>query len=196
VTRQEIVVRQSPRKLLKGLLLTFVFFVPSALLLGTGVLSAHPLALVGGGLGVAFSGPILLILLHALVQPSYLKIDDWGVNFRFYSVELAVPWENIREVSGGAGWPSLTFYDPDSVARAARFRGLPPLGWVLQIPTRAVSLIIRRPLANLYPTNRGQFLQHFRANERMFRFHYGLPTDLLEQSGREILKALKRWKPR
>ena len=62
-------------------------------------------------------------------------------------------------------------------------------------PWWAVSLIIRRPLANIYPTNRGQLRQHFRANERMFRFHYGMPTDLLAERGREILRALKRWKP-
>lgn len=57
-----------------------------------------------------------------------------------------------------------------------------------------VSLPLRQPLANLYPMNREQLLQAFRANQRMYGFHYGMPSSLLEASGPEILAALKRYK--
>lgn len=58
-----------------------------------------------------------------------------------------------------------------------------------------MSLLLRQPIANIYPMNRKQLLQAFLANERMFRFHYGMPTDLLERSNQEILDLLKRREP-
>lgn len=42
--------------------------------------------------------------------------------------------------------------------------------------------------------NREQLLRAFRAYEKMFGFHYGMPSSLLEASGPEIPAALKRYK--
>lgn len=193
---QEILIRQSPRKLLRMLPLAFAMFAASAALLWVSIRSPNLLGVLGGGLAVSFFGPTFFILLHASIQPSHLMITAEGVRCRFYSLSLAIPWENVREVTGGAGWPSLTFHDCDAVARNATFHGFPPLGWLLQIPTKAVGLLLRRPLANIYPLTRGQLLGAFRANEKMFGFHYGLPTSLLERSTEEILTALRRHKGR
>lgn len=124
----EIVVHQSYRKLLKMLPLAFVMFAGAGLIVAIGVLALSPAALLAGAIAVAFFGPAFLILVQALFQPSYLRIDDHGVTCRFYSAELRVTWDNVRDVSGGVGWPSLTFYDCEAVARAARFRGFAPLG--------------------------------------------------------------------
>lgn len=169
-------------------------FAASGALLGISIRSANLLGLLGGGLGVAFFGPAFLMLAHAIFQPSHLRIDEGAVSFRFYSLSLAVPWHQIRQITAGVGWPSLTFDDCDTVARTATFHGFPPLGWLLQTPTKAVSLILRQPLANLYPMNRKQLLHAFRANERMFGFHYGTPSSLLEFGTQEILAALRRFK--
>jgi hypothetical protein len=191
---QEILIRQSPRKFLRVLPLAFAMFAASAILLWVSARSANLLGVLGGGLAVTFFGPAFLILLHASIQPSHLRITAEGIRCRFYSLSLAIPWENIREVSGGAGWPALIFHDCDAVARSATFHGFPPLGWLLQIPTKAVGLLLRRPVANIYPLTRGQLLGAFRANEKMFGFHYGMPTSLLERSTEEILSALRRYK--
>ncbi len=61
-------------------------------------------------------------------------------------------------------------------------------------PHEGVSLLLRQPLANLYPMNREQLLRAFRAYEKMFGFHYGMPSSLLEASGPEIPAALKQYK--
>lgn len=193
--REQIVIRQCRSKLLKILPIALGMLAVSGLILGVSFRSGSPVALFIGAVAVAFFGPAFLILAHELIRPSYLTIDDWGVRFRFHSLEMVVPWENIREVGGGAGWPSLTFYDCEAVARTTKFSGWLPLGWLLTISTKVVSLILRRPLANLYPTNPQQLLQAFRANERMFQFHYGMPSSLLERSTREIVALLKRRKP-
>ena len=154
-------------------------------------------ALAPGVLGVAFFGPAFVILLWAFVRPNYLAIDDEGVQFRMYCVEGRIPWEEIGQVSAGAGWPSLTFDDCERVSRQVRLCGVRPLGWVLEIPTRAVSLMIRRPLANIYPATAGQLARGFRANEEMFGFHYGLPTSLLEGTTEEMVRAVrKEWRAR
>lgn len=108
--KEAIVIHQSKRKLLKLLPLALLMFAGSGLLLRVSILNRNPFGVVIAGIAVAFFGPAFFILACALIRPSYLRIDDWGVHFRFYSVEMAVPWKNIQEVSGGVGWPSLTFY--------------------------------------------------------------------------------------
>jgi hypothetical protein len=183
-------------KLLKALVLALgLLSVSAAILLGS-LRGAHFFGVLAGAVATTFFGPILLVLLHAIVRPNYLVIGDRGLRFRFYSVELTVPWESVREIGGGVGWPSLTFHDCETVARSATVRGWPPVGWLLQLPTGLVSLLLRQPLANLYPVTLGQLLQAFRANERMFRFHYGMPSDLLEKSNKEILALLRARRPR
>lgn len=187
-----VVFPQSTSRLLRVLPLAVLMAGGSGLLVVVGVRGAGPIALLGGLLGLTFFGPALLILAWGLVSPNYLAVHSRGLRFRLHGLEAMIPWEEIREVSGGVGWPSLTFHDCERVARDIRFRGLRPLGWVLEVPTRIVSLIIRRPLANMYPMTRRQLVEAFRANERMFTFHYGLPTSLLEGSSREIMDAITR----
>lgn len=164
----------------------------SALLLLVGLRGAGLMGILGGALGLSFFGPALLVFLWALVRPNYLVVEDDGLRFRLHSVEATIPWEEVQAITTGAGWPSLTFHDPERVTRAVRFCGLWPLGWIIEIPTRIVSLIIRRPLANSYPTTRRQLLDGFRANDGMFGFHYGLPTSMLEGSTAEMVKAMRR----
>lgn len=187
-----VVFPQSRARLLRVLPLAIAMTGGSGLLFVVGLRGAGPIALLGGLLGLTFFGPALLILAWGLVSPNYLEVHPQGLRFRLHGLEATIPWEEIREVSGGVGWPSLTFHDCERVARDIRFRGFRPLGWLLEVPTRIVSLIIRRPLANMYPTTRRQLADAFRANERMFTFHYGLPTSLVEGSGREIIEAMKR----
>ncbi|HXH81342.1 MAG TPA: hypothetical protein VNN07_00270, partial [Candidatus Tectomicrobia bacterium] len=164
----------------------------SALLLVVGARTLHPLPLVGGVLGTAFFGPALLILAHALVRPCYLAIEPHGVRFRFYSVECAIPWSEVRAVSAGTGWPALTFHDPQRVADAARVSAIRPLGWLLAVPTRVVAALLGAPLGPLYPTSRREVLAAFLANAATFGFHYGLPTSLLEADTRELVERLRR----
>lgn len=188
---ESVVFRQSTLKLFRILPLASLMAGASGLLVVVGLHGAGIHALLAGGLGLVFFGPALFILLWAFVQPNYLVVDASGLRFRLYSLEATVPWEEVRTVSAGAGWPSLTFYDGDQVSQRFQFRGLLPLGWLLEIPTRIVSLILRRPLANMYPTTRRQLVDGFRANEQMFGFHYGLPTSLLDSSTREIVATMR-----
>lgn len=192
MSAQPVLIRQSTRKLFRVLPLAFGMFAASGLILAVAIYSRSLLGMLVGVIAVAFFGPALFILVSAVFWPSSLTVDDRGVRCRFYSVEIEIPWENIRDVSGRAGWPALTFHDCEAVARAARFHGFPPLGWLLQIPTKAVSLLLRQPLANIYPTSCAQLAGAFRANERTFGFHYGMPSDLLERSNQEIVELLKR----
>lgn len=187
-----MVIHQSYRKLLLVLPLACLMALASALILWLSSSILHPIGILVGVVGVAFFFPALLILLQALVVPSYLRIDDAGINCRFYSIELSVAWDNIKEITGGMGWPSLVFYDPEIVASTAKFCSFAPIGWLLMIPTKSVSLLLRRPLPNIYPGTRKGLLQAFRATEQSFGFHYGLPSDLLEKSNREILTLLRQ----
>ncbi|MGH7388348.1 MAG: hypothetical protein ACREM3_02665 [Candidatus Rokuibacteriota bacterium] len=187
---------QSYAKLWRILPLAAVMAVVPALLLWVGLAAGRVFVAATGALGLLFFGPALLILLQAVIVPSYLVIDDEGLRFRFYSVELAVPWGAIKEIGPGMGWPALTFHDPRSVVDSATLVGLPPLAWMLAVPTWVVSRIVGRPLANIYPTSKRQLLGMFLANEESFGFHYGMPSSLLEASGRDIMAALRRRRPR
>lgn len=183
---------QSTGKLLRALPIAGLMAGASALLLLVGLRGAGLLAVLAGVLAFAFFGPALLILLWTVVRPNYLRVEAGRLRFRLYGVEASIPWGEIHAITGGVGWPSLTFRDPERVVRSIRFRGIPLLGWILEIPTRIVSFLIRRPLANMYPTTRRQLVSGFRANERMFGFHYGLPTSLLEGSTASIVEVMRR----
>lgn len=184
--------RQSTAKLLRVLPLAVAMAAASGLLVLVGWRGAGLGAMLAGGLGLVFFGPALLILLWTLVRPNYLTVDDGGLRLRLYSLEANIPWTEIRGVSAGAGWPSLTFHDCERVSGSVEVCGIRPLGWLLEVPTRLVTLILHRPLANVYPTTQRQIVDGFRANEQMFGFHYGLPTSLLEGSTRTMLVAMRR----
>lgn len=186
---------QSSARLWKIVPLAVAMAALPALLLGLGLARGQIIVAGAGVLGLFFFGPALVMLAQAMVVPSYLTIDDVGVRFRFYSVELSVPWSAIADVGPGVGWPALTFHEPERVARSATFIAFPPLAWMLAVPTLAVSLMLRRPLANIYPTGPRQLLAVFRANAESFGFHYGMPSSLLEAGGPEILAALRRHRP-
>lgn len=184
--------RQATPKLLRVLPVAALMAGVSGLLLLVGLRGAGLAAVLAGVLGCTFFLPALLILLAALIRPNYLIVDDDGLRFRLSGLEGSLPWGEVRAITTGTGWPSLTFHDPDRVSRMIHFRGIPLLGWVLEVPTRLVSLWIRRPLANLYPTTRQQLVSGFRANERTFGFHYGLPTSTLEGATATIVAAMRR----
>jgi len=186
------VIRQSYRKLLLALPLAGVMFLVSALILWVSWSSLNPIGIVVGVVAVGFFFPALVMLLQAAMFPSYLAIDDAGINCRFYSIELSASWDNIKGITGGVGWPSLVFHSPEVVAATAKFWGFPPIGWLLAIPTRFVSLVLRRPMPNIYPATRKALLRAFRSTEQSFGFHYGMPSDLLDKSNREILTLLRR----
>lgn len=193
VAGEAVCFRQSTTKLVRVLPAAVVMAGGSGLLFLVGVRGAGLAAVLAGGLGLAVFGPALLLLLWAVVRPNYLVADTDRVRFRLYTVEATIAWAEIRAVGAGAGWPSLTFHDCERISRSVVFRGFPLLGWIVEIPTRVVSLIIRQPLANMCPTTRRQLADGFRANERMFGFHYGLPTSLLDGSSREIIAAMRRF---
>jgi hypothetical protein len=187
-----IVFRQATAKLLRMLPLAFAMAGGSAAIGAAGLQGAGVGALLAGGLGLSFFGPALVILLWALVRPNYLAVDADALRFRLYSLEADIPWGEIRRATAGAGWPALTFYDCDQASHHVRFRGLKPLGWALEVPTQVAGLIIRQPIANIYPSTRRQLVSGFHANERMFGFHCGLPTSLLEGSTKEMVAAMRR----
>jgi hypothetical protein len=193
---REFVVRQATGKLLRFFPIAFLMFALSAGILWISLLRHSYMGTFVGCLAVSFFGPAFLIMAQGLVRPSYLRADEWGIQCRFYSVELGVPWSNIRAVTSGVGWPALTFHDPEAAARSAHFWGLLPLSWILEFPARIVSALVKRPIANVYPMTGRQLLGMYRANEKTFGFHYGMPTDALERPGREILAALRRWHAR
>lgn len=192
----EFLVRQATGKLLRVFPIALLMFALSAGILWVSLLRRSYVGTFAGCLTFSFFGPAFLIMLQGLVRPNYLRADDRGIRCRFYSVELGVPWDNVRAVTGGVGWPALTFHDPEAAARSARFWGLLPLSWVLEFPAQIVSALVKRPIANIYPMTSGQLLRMFRANEQTFGFHYGMPTDALERPGHDILAALRRWHAR
>ncbi len=102
---------------------------------------------------------------------------------RFYSIRLAVPWDNVKELSAGMEWPSLTFHDPETVAATAEFRGFPPIGCSRYRQNSRASLFAGRcrtstPLRG--PSSRGLC----RRVTRLSAFTTAcMPTDLLEKPG-------------
>lgn len=167
-------------------------FLVSALILWLSWSSVNPIGIVVGIVAVGFFFPALVMLLQAAIFPSYVTVDDAGISCRFYSIELSISWDNIKEITGGVGWPSLIFHNPEIVAGTARFWGFAPIGWLLAIPTKFVSLFLQRPMPNMYPPTRKALLRAFRSTEQSFGFHYGMPSDLLDKSNREILTLLRR----
>jgi hypothetical protein len=186
------VIHQSYRKLLLILPLACLMFLVSAVILWISWVSVNPIGIVVGTVAVGFFFPALVMLLQAVIFPSYLTIDDGGITCRFYSIELSIAWDNIKEITGGMGWPSFIFHDPEIVASRARFSAFAPIGWLLSIPTKFVSLLLNKPMPNMYPATRKALLRAFRSTEQSFGFHYGLPSDLLEKGNQEILALLRR----
>jgi hypothetical protein len=69
------------------------------------------------------------------------------------------------------------FHDPALVAATEKFRGFAPIGWLLAIPTKFGSLLLCRPMPNIYPGTQKALLRAFR-RERGSNLYKLLPKSI------------------
>lgn len=156
------------------------------------------LLMSASAIAILLFGMMSLVLAYGILAPTTLEIEGDTCTLAMHSFKVKMRREDVKKVrvegEGDSESCAITLKDPAGVLPGAEFVKSGFVRSMARLPVLWVSRLSQKDLPNPMAENEEQLLELMEANHELFRFHLGVPANLMEQDAQSMVKALKLWK--